>query len=229
MKKNIKHNEDPEVQIENAISQSERFIEKNGKKLLVTLCVIVVFLGGYFAYNHLYKMPEEQKASSTIFVAQQFFTNGDFEKALNGDDNNPGFLEVLTKYGSTPTGNIASHYVGICYLNLGDFNKAITYLNGYSQVDGKAATIINAQNKGLIGDAYVELKDNTKALTNYEMAISLSDNGLTTPYYLLKAAGVCEAMGNNAKAIEFCQNIKNNYFQSLEARDIDKYIGRLSN
>lgn len=228
MTKKTNQHEDPEVQIENAISRSENFIEKNGKNMLIALCVIVVLIGAYFAYTHLYKVPQENKAAKIVYVAQQFFAQGEFEKALNGDGNNAGFLEVIKQYGSTSTGNISNHYAGICYLKAGDFKKAIESLEKYTSVKGTAASVINAQNKGLIGDAYSELKDNAKAVSFYEKAIAESDNDLTAPYYLMKAGCVYEAMGNNTKALECYEKIKTTYFQSLEAREIDKYIGRLT-
>lgn len=43
-------------------------------------------------------------------------TTPDFELALVGDENGAGFLDVIEKYGSTPSGNLAKHYAGICYL-----------------------------------------------------------------------------------------------------------------
>lgn len=228
MSKKINQLADPEVQIEQAIYKSEHFIEKNGKKLLIALCVVVVIIGCYFGYTHLVKAPKEQKASTMAYGAQLLFGQGEFDKALNGDGNNPGFIEIIKNYGSTATGNSAAHYAGICYIKIGDFKTAISYLEKYNDVKGEVASIINAQNKGLIGDAYVELKDNTKALSFYEKAIAISDNELTAPYYLMKAAGVYEATGNKEKALECYQKIKNTYFQSLEARDIDKYIGKLT-
>lgn len=228
MTKKTNQHEDPEVQIENAISKGENFIEKNGKNMLIALCAIVVLIGAYFAYTHLYKAPQESKASKIVYVAQQFFAQGEFEKALNGDGNNAGFLEVIKEYGSTATGNIANHYAGICYLKTGDFEKAIASFEKYTSVKGAAASVINAQNKGLIGDAYSELKNNNKAVTFYEKAVAESDNELTAPYYLMKAGSVYEVLGNNSKALECYEKIKTTYFQSMEAREIDKYIGRLT-
>lgn len=228
MSKKINQQEDPEVQIEQAINRSEHFIEKNGKKLLIALCVVVVVLGCYFGYTNLVKSPKEQKAAEVAYVAQQLFGKGDFAQALNGDGNNAGFLDVIKNYGSTAAGNTAAHYAGICYIKMGDFKTAITYLEKYKDVEGTAAAIINAQNKGLIGDAYVELKENAKAISFYEKAVAASDNQLTTPYYLMKVAGVYEANGDTVKALAAYEKIKNTYFESMEARDIDKYIGKLT-
>ena len=45
--------------------------------------------------------------------------------------------------------------------------------------------------------------------------------------YLLKAAAVCEELGNSDKALKLYENIKENYPQSIEGYDIDKYISRI--
>ncbi|UKI39587.1 MAG: hypothetical protein L6V35_01520 [Alistipes putredinis] len=64
---------------------------------------------------------------------------------MEGDGSTAGFLEVIEKYGSTPQGNIAKHYAGICYLKNGDLDNALAYLAKYkkhrrhSQPDYKCA------------------------------------------------------------------------------------------
>ena len=45
---------------------------------------------------------------------------------------------------------------------------------------------------------------------------------------LLNAGRNYEADGNLSKALSLYQKIKDKYPQSAEARDIDKYIGRVS-
>ena len=47
--------------------------------------------------------------------------------------------------------------------------------------------------------------------------------------YLLKAGVACEDLGDNAKALSFYKTIKDQYPQSMEGYDIDKYISRIEN
>ena len=47
--------------------------------------------------------------------------------------------------------------------------------------------------------------------------------------YLLKAGIVAEKLGENEKALSFYETIKDQYPQSMEAYDIEKYIGRVAN
>ncbi len=225
-KKNTKH-VDAEVKIEAALDKTEHFFEKYSKQLLTALTIIVVVVGGYFAYQYLYVQPRADKAAEQMFVAEQLFGEGDFEAALNGDGNNAGFAEVVDNFGGTKPGHLAAHYAGICYLKLGDLDSALEYLKKYKPASGAAAVIMNAQNLGLQGDIYVQQGDYAKAAELYRKAVDAADNVLTTPYFLMKSAEVQTVLGNNGAALEDYQRIKNNYAGSLEARDIDKYIGAL--
>lgn len=217
--------QDPEAAIENALSQTEAFFEKNWKIITYAIAAIVVIVGGYFAYQGLYTAPRAKKAAAMIFAAEQLFGQQEYQTALEGDGNTPGFLEVIEKYGSTPQGNIAKHYAGICYLKTGDLDNALAYLAKYKAVKGIPSQIINAQNIGLQGDVYVQKGDLNKAVELYSKAVKISDNDFTAPYYLKKLGMAYMAAGNGAAAIEAYKTISDKYPSSMEARDIDKYIG----
>lgn len=225
MANNIKsQSEDPEVVIESAIGRSEQFIEKYGKTLLIVLSVIVLAIGGYFAYSNLYRSPMMDEASTAMFEAQYQFEQDSFAVALKGNTSFAGFEKIIDQYGSLPQGNIAKHYAGICCLYMGDYQKAVDYFNSFSSVDGAMGVIITAQNFGLAGDAYVELGDMQNGLKMYEKAVAVSDNADTAPTYLKKSALVSESLGNYAAAVALYERIKAEYPMSFMARDIDKYI-----
>lgn len=220
--------DDPEVMIEEAIGQGENFVYRNGKKMIIALACITVLVVAVFAVKYLYLEPQEEQASSMSYLAQIEFANGSYETALNGGGNSLGFLDVIAQYGSTKAGNIANHYAGICYMQLGEYENAIKYLSAYSPVGGGAAAeIIDAQNRGLVGDAKMQLGDDASAVKMYEQAVSISNNNLTAPYYIKKAALAYQKMGNGAKALELYTKIKQQFPSSMEARDIDKYIGQV--
>lgn len=223
--KKTEANVDPEAKIENALDKTELFFQKNLKPLLTALIVVIVLVGGYFAYANLIAKPRVEKAAEMMFVAEQMFAAGEYNTALEGDGSNAGFLDVANEYGSTRPGRLAAHYAGVCYMKLGDADAAMTYLTKYKPVKGAPGVIINAQNYGLQGDIYVDKGDYAKAADCYEKAVKAADNVLTTPYYLRKLAFVRAEQGNTAAAIEACRSIKSNYPSSLEARDIDKLIG----
>lgn len=220
-------NQDPEVVIETAINETEEFLFKNGKKLLTALAVIVVIAGAIFGYKYLYQAPRAEKASDLMYVAEQLFAAQNYQQALDGDGNNAGFLEVIETYGSTAVANVANHYAGICYLNLGDEDKALAYLQDYKTTDGAPNQIINAQNFGLQADIMSQKQDYKTAASLYSKAIDASNNALTAPIYLQKIALVYEQLGQNESALQAAQRILDEYPTSLEARDIEKFIGQL--
>jgi len=57
-------------------------------------------------------------------------------------------------------------------------------------------------------------------------AAQLKTNNYTTPMYLYKAGVLGLKIGNNAKALEFFNQIKSEFPESTEAKDIDVFIGK---
>ena len=44
---------DPEVKIQSAIGNTENFIIRNGRKLIIALVVVFVVVGGFYGYKYL--------------------------------------------------------------------------------------------------------------------------------------------------------------------------------
>ena len=97
-----------------------------------------------------------------------------------------------------------------------------TFVEKYSSKDA----ILAARAAACIGDAYVGLENYSKALGYFEKAAAAADN-MFAATYLLKAGVTAEKLGDNAKAVSFYKTIKEEYPQSMEGYDIDKYIGRI--
>ncbi|GHU99338.1 hypothetical protein FACS1894159_03200 [Bacteroidia bacterium] len=225
--KNARHEatKAPEEAIGSTISKIDFFFEKNAKALVAVLVMIVVAVGGYFSYKYLYAQPRSQKAADMIYVAEQQFAIDSFALALNGDGNNAGFLQVIDKYGSTPQGNVARHYAGVCYLRMGDLDNAMRYLSAYEHSGGIPARMITSQNYGLQGDVLSQRGEYAAAAAKYREAVDASDNSLTTPYYLRKLGLMYTLTSQRDEAVAAYERIQREYPSSMEARDIDKYIG----
>ena len=78
---------------------------------------------------------------------------------------------------------------------------------------------------GGIGDAFMQLGQPQDALGYYENAYKHDDNEFTAPRFLLKAGITALEIGQNDKAMEYFQLIKDSYSNSAEAASIDAYIG----
>ena len=221
MAKEVK--DEPIVDVEQAFSKTELFIENNKKSLIIIASAIVILVGGYFAYKYWYVAGEETKAQAEMFKAEQFFEKDSLDKAINGDNVNAiGFAEIADSYGMTPSGNLAEYYLGICYLKKGQYEDAIKHLesfNGKDQMVGPIAT-------GAIGDANMELGKTDEAITYYLKAAEQSANQFTTPIFLKKAALANEDKGNYADAVKLYERIKNEYSETMEGKEMDKYIAR---
>ena len=207
--------------VEEAVSATEKFFNEN-KKLIYGLLIAIVVIGlGILAYSRFYAQPKRVEAAEQMYHAEQSFAAGNYALALEGDDNNPGFLEIIDNYGSK-AGEAVYMYAGICELNEGQFEEAIKHLKKYNGKDH----ILLARAQACIGDAYVGLKDYKTAVSWFEKAAKTS-NDVFSAAYLLKAGVAYEELGDNAAALACYKQIKEQYPQSLEGMDIEKYISRI--
>lgn len=223
MSKQVKqtNQEDSFENVESALSKSEHFIEENQNMLSVIALAILVIVAGYWGLKKFYFMPLEQESQENIFYAQQYFEKDSFNLALNGDGQNAGFIEIMEEFGSTKAGNLAVYYAGVSNLHLGNYEEAVSLLNSFSTDE----EIIAATAAGALGDAYAELGKNEDAIDQYEKAADVN-NDLTTPAYLMKLGAMYETTGDYKAAVEAYTKIKDDYTNTAEGRQIEKYITR---
>jgi tetratricopeptide (TPR) repeat protein len=213
--------QEPEVNVEEALSKTEKFFETYKNHIVYGSIAIVAVVAAVLLFHHFVTVPAQQEAMAQTFTAEQYFRAGDFEKALNGDGNALGFNQIISEYGSK-SGEAVYFYAGVCNLQLGNFAEAINNLKSYKSDDA----IMNARALACIGDAYAAQNDFASALSNYKSAAAASDNILAANY-LLKAGIICEEMGKPAEALAFYQQIKDKYPASPEGYEINKYISRI--
>ena len=182
MSKDQKKKEDGFEQLEDALTNGEQFIEKNQKMIVNIVIALIIIIGAYFGYNKFISEPKATEAANQIFGAQNYFERDSFNLALNGDGNTLGFIEIIDKYGSTPSGNLANYYAGLSYLYTGDYQNAIKYLNKFSSEDLLMANMAIAN----IGDAYMQLGEYKKAAEYYKKAAASKVNDFSTPMFLMK-------------------------------------------
>ena len=204
-----------------AVSKTEQFFKENGKLIYGCVIAVLVIAICVLAYNRFYLQPKKAQATDQMVRAEQWFEAGEYELALNGDENDLGFADILKQYGSK-AGEAVYLYTGICQLQTGAYEDAIATLKKYEGED----VILLSRAQACIGDAYVELEDYASAIGYYEKAAKTADNAFAAAY-LLKAGIAAEANGDAAKALSFYKTIKDQYPQSPEASDIDKYITRI--
>lgn len=226
MSKSKKHPEENKniLAVEGALSRSEQFIERNQKFILWAVGVIVLIIAGYIGFTRFVLTPREAEARTEMFMAEMYFEQDSFQLALDGDAQYPGFLDIITSYRFTKSANLAQYYAGVSHLKLGNFEEALKHLKKFRGRD----QIVGAMAKGAIGDAYLELGDKESAARFYEKAYLHKPNDLTTPLFLFKAGLLFEEMGQPAEAHKLYERIHNEYRNSTEGRNIERFIGRTS-
>jgi len=208
----------------NLINQVQDFWAKYKKPTSYLLAALVLLVGGFLGYRNFIQEPNEKKATEAMFRAEEYYRLDSARLALQGDNINPGFLKIISRFGSTRAANLATFYAGSCYMKMGDFNNAIKYLKDFST----PALQVQARAYGLLGDAYSELNKKEDAVTAYKKAGTLFEkDDLISPEYLFRAGYLYESMGKNKEAIEMYQMIKDKYPSSQRGYDIDRYLARL--
>ena len=223
MAKKKNQGEETIVDVQKAYSKTEQYVEDNSKVILIIGAIIVVLFAGYFAVTRLYLFPKSEEGMELLWKAEYWFEIDSLEKALVGNESYYGFEYIADEYSSTQAGELAEYYSGIIYLEMGDYERAISYLKKTSFKD----EMLGAVAQGAMGDAYIELGNIGEGLKHFERAANHSDNPLTTPVYLKKAALVYEDKGQADKALTNYKKIKDKYPNSAEARNIDSYIARV--
>jgi len=210
-------------EVENALTKTEQFLESNQKLISIIIGSIVVVVVGYLSLSKFYLEPRQTQAQEQMFMAQNYFEKDSFNLALNGDGNNPGFLDIIDDFGSTDAGNLSYYYAGVSYLNMGQFQNAIDYLKKFDTND----VLLGPISLGAQGDAQLELGKTDKALDLYTDAYKNNDNDLTAPIYMLKAGELLESSSKSSDALKIYETIKQKFPESNEGRNIDKYIARV--
>lgn len=223
MAKKKKADEETIVDVQSAYSKTEQYVEDNSKVIFIIGAIIVVLFAGYFAVTRLYLEPKNEEGMELLWKAEYWFEIDSLEKALNGNEAYYGFEYIADEYSSTQAGELAAYYSGVIYMEAGDYERAIYYLDKADLPD----EMLGAVSRGAIGDCYVELGDFSKALSYYEEAINHSENPLTAPVYLKKAALLHEDQTEFDEALENYREIKEKYPKSNEAKNIESYIARV--
>ena len=217
--------EEKNLEVNGIVARTEQYIRKNKKKLTIICGAVIVVALAIWAYIALVAQPRQVRAAEDMFAAEQWFNEGKFEQALNGDDQFMGFNDIIDEYKCTKSGNLAKYYAGICQLNMGQYNEAIDLLKSYK---GKDA-FTGAEALMLIGDAYAELEDAAEAAKYYEKAAAKADNFIVSPTALWKAGMMYIALDKNDDAVKAFQQIKEKYPESPEYSEVDKYIAYAEN
>ncbi len=212
----------------NVVETTEKagdFFERNKNLIIAAVVGLFVIVGGILWYIYGYQGPRQIEASELMYQAQNRFSQDSFALALeNPGGDAPGFLQIVEDYSGTKAGNLANYYAGICYLNLGKYDAAISYLKDYSPADN----ITPAHKHMALGDAYSESGDNSSAMSSYKKAAAAGTNEYSNSLALLRLGQFQMAQGADGDAKSTFQKLADKYKGSQEADIAEKYLLRVN-
>lgn len=200
------------------------FWEVYQKEIMYAVGAVALIFLVWWGYKKLIVEPKQQEAVATMWKAQSMFERDSFKMALeNPGVDAEGFIAIIDKYGSTPAGNAAKYYAGVCYLQMGDFDNAIKYMEDFDA----AGDVTPGMKYGILGDCYSEKQDYAKALSMYEKA-SETSNEVVAAIYLKRFGMLNEKQGNKEAAVKAYERLRRDLPNptSQDWRDIEKYIAR---
>ena len=214
-------NQNEHLNVEDALTQSEAFLIKYKNAIIGGVVAVIIIVAGFIMYKNLYAEPREEKAQAALFKGQEYFEQDAFEQALNGDSiGYTGFLKVADDYSGTKAANLAKAYAGICYAQLGKYEEAVKMLDSFNGKDQMVAPAI----LGAAGNCYAQLGQLDKAASTLLSAADKADNNTLSTIFLIQAGEILVKQGKYDDAVNAYTKIKDKYFQSYQAMDIDKYI-----
>ncbi|HQW11350.1 MAG TPA: tetratricopeptide repeat protein [Saprospiraceae bacterium] len=200
------------------------FFRDNQNIILGIVGGIVLIVAVYFGYKNWIVGPKDKRAVDQMYQAQFMFDKDSFQLALtNPGVGGTGFIKIADNYSGTKSGNLAKYYAGICYLNLGNYDKAIQYLESYKE----GSNLLAPMKYAALGDAYSEKNNDQKALDYYSKAAKLSKDESTGPYVYKKLAMFQEKMKKYAEAEKTYTHLRETYPRSAESTPAEAHIERL--
>ena len=200
------------------------FFVKYQNVIFGVLIAILVVIAAIIAFNKFYLTPKNEKASAAMLAPINHYMAGDslsLQMALDGDDDNDGFLTIISDYKMTKTANTAKFYAGLTYLKLNDKEEALNYLLQFKKKEDVLWYICQT----LIGDLYDDQGDEAEAIKYYEKAIKGNDP-YNTPMALFKLGQMYERQDNWGKAYDAYQQIEDNFYGEYTKMNIAQYKER---
>ena len=226
--------DEPIVDLGSTISKSEKFFIENKKAISTSAIALVVIVGGWIFYNNVVVENASVEIRPDLWKAAEQFDNDSIAKAIKGSKKDfQGFEDIAEEYSNTNEGNIAKYYLAVSYFRQQKFDDALEQIESF---DAKGEMFPHLKN-GLMGDIYSEKNDPDQAIKKYIAAAQGANNVLISPYYLKKAAILCEQLGDVKKdaakyeeAAKYYEEIVTAYYNDpikhgLEKQKIERALG----
>ncbi len=222
-KLNINSEKEDSLLENKVIDNTTTFIKQNYKPILIIFVLVIFCLAYIFGLKPIYNK-KNLSAHKEMYRAIYDFEDKQYDKALNGDQNHLGFLQIIHKYDNTKAKQLAHFYAGTIYMHKKEFINAIKHLKQFKMND----YVIKSRAISLMGDALSELGRYKEAAQKYIKAAKNKPNDVYSPKLLLKAAYAFDEINANKSAIKCYQEIIKLYPNSTQAVEAKKLIFTLN-
>ena len=209
-------NKKSQLEVNDALAQSEAFVIKYKKQLIIGVVALAVVIaacvGGYF-----WLKSAEEKQQSQLTLGMAYISQQDYDKALKGDGKFPGYIKLASNH-FTNASNLANFYAGISYARKAegetgaaqnaDVKNAIKYLEAYSL---QGDHTITPAALATLANSYANDGQLDKAVETFKKAADRAANAAMSPEYLIQAGELLMAQKKNADAKEVFQQVKETY------------------
>ena len=209
---------------ENFVTKILSFFNKYQNIIYGVIIGILVIVLAILAFNRFYVQKKNAEASAQIQQPIHWLTQGDtasLKKALEGDGENDGFLDIASGYKLSRTSNTANYYAGLTYLKLGQKDEALEYLKKFK----KKEDVLWYACQATIGDLYDEQGDESTAISYYEKAVKGKDP-FFTPIALFKLGQMYERKGDWKKALDAYETIEKDFYTEYNKMSVAQYVER---
>ena len=195
---------------ENIVTKILAFFNKYQNIIYGIIIGVLVIVLAILAFNRFYVQKKNAEATAQIQQPIHWLSQGDtasLKKALEGDGENDGFLDIASGYKLSKTSNTANYYAGLTYLKLGQKDEAMEYLKKFK----KKEDVLWYACQATIGDLYDEQGDESNAISYYEKAVKGKDP-FFTPIALFKLGQMYERKGDWKKALDAYETIEKDFY-----------------
>ena len=213
---------DPLIQwFENAYA----YFQANKNSIIGGTVGVVVVVASIIGYS-FYSNSQEEQAQQLLSIAEGYYAEGDYVKALDGDsfELTYGFKAIANDFSGTYAGNLASYYAAISSYQLNNVEDALFYMEQFDVPDG----ILGVGAKNLHAKLYLSQGSVEAAAKSFEAAARWDLNEATTPSNLLSAAELYFEIGDKEKASALVEEILQDYPNSTQEARAEFLRGSLA-
>ena len=205
--------------------KTSEYIQSNKNTIIGISIVIMVITGSIIGYS-FYSDSQEEQAQQLLSIAEGYYAEGDYQKALDGDsfELTYGFRAIADDFAGTYAGNLATYYSAISAYKLENIDEALIYIQEFEVPKG----ILGVGAKNLHAKLYLANGSLESAAISFEAAARWNNNEATTPDNLLSAAEIYSELGNITKAADLVAEILNQFPNSSQQARAEFLKGNLA-